>query len=326
MANQALIELSSKVYNKTAEREDKREFLDVIETLAKKGATNPQVHYEINEIITRTAGEILKPRMDFLDYIAETNRVEHGQKIEFNVPQRTKMQMQWTARGTTVDYQRVGKRSKFTAEPEKIAGGAYYEIDQLLSGSTDEFIGVVDSLVKNMEDKITGRVFSTLHTAMASAPAANRWSGAGITPANFDAVASVIQRYDRNVALIADIDFAKKVAGFVGAEYMTESMKELKNNSGYFATVNGVDIVVFTNPFADDDIDNTKLAAPREYAYLLPTGAEKPVKIGFEGGLEQFTKTDIESERVFLKVGQKVSIDHFTDMRNVGEFHDTTLA
>lgn len=326
MANQALIELSSKVYNKTAAREELAEFVQVIEALRQKGATNPQVHYEINEIITKTANEILKPRLDFLQHVAETQRVDHGQKIEFHIPARTKMSMQFTGRGTTVDYQRVGKRSKFTSAPEKVQGGAYYEIDQLLAGNVDQFVGVVDALVKNMEDKITARVISTLHTAMASAPAANRWTGAGIALSNFDAVSSVIQRYDRNVSFIGDIDFAKKIANLVGADYMSDRMKEFKNANGLFTNVNGVDIVTFTNPFADDDLDNTKLAVSREYGYIVPAGAEKPVKIGFEGDLVQYTDTDIQSERVFLKVGQKVGIDVLTDLRNIGELQDTQLA
>lgn len=323
MANKQLIELATKVATKKAEREDKYEFAQVMEALRQKGATNPQVHWEINEIITRTADEILKPRMDFLDYVAEIQRVDHGQKIEFQVPGRTKMKMQFTGRGTTVDYQRVGFRNKFSAEPMKVQGGAYYEIDQLLAGNVDGFTGVVDSLVKNMEDKITSKAIMVL--AAAPVPPVNRWVGTNITPANFSSVASVIQRYDRNVACIADIDFAKKLAGFIGAEYMSERMKEFKNENGYFTTVDSVDVIVFNNPFADDDVDNTKLAAPRKYAYLVPVGAERPLKIGFEGGLVQYTDTDINSERVFLKVGQKLSVDLFHDMRNIGILQDNAL-
>ncbi len=326
MANDKFIELSSKVYNKTAEREEMKEFVDSLSLIAKKGATNPQTHWEINEIITRTANEIIKPRLDFLDYIADVQRVDHGQKIEFNVPVRSKMAMHWTGRGTTVDYQRVGDRKKFSAEPRKIQGGAYYEIDQLLAGNTDQFVGVVDALVEDMLSNINSEVFNVLHTAMASLPSANRWTGANITPTDFDKVASVIQRYSRSVACLADIDFAKKIAKTVDAQYLSDRMKEMRNDNGYLGTVNSVDIVTFTNPFSSNDVDNTKLSAPREYAYLIPSGAEKPIKIGFEGDLQQFTDTDIESERVFLKVGQKASVDVFHDLRNIGQLHDTSLA
>ncbi|MGG0308441.1 hypothetical protein ABEY43_06495 [Priestia megaterium] len=325
MANKALIELSSKVYSKTAGREELAEFTKVINTLRQKGATNPQVLWELNQIITKTAEEILRPRLNFLDYIAETQHVNHGEKIEFQVPAKTRMGMKWTARGTTVDYQRVGGASKFTAEPEIIAGGAYYEIDQLLSGNVGAFIGVVDALVEDMERQLTGRVINTLATVMAAAPAANKWSGAGITPTNFSQVTSTVQRYDRNTSVIVDIDFAKKLTGFIGAESMSDAMKEQKNNNGLFGRVDGTDIIVFQNPFEDDT--NTTLAAPRKYGFVVPASASgKVVKIGFEGGLEQYTKTDIDSERVFLKVTQKASCDAVTTLSNLGFLEDTNLA
>lgn len=327
MANNHLIELATRVAKEkgNASREDKYELSQILGLLRDKGATNPQVHYEINQIITRTADEIFKPSLDFLDYVADTQRVGHGEKIEFQIPAKTKMRMSYTGRGVTVDYQRMGFSRKFTSTPEVISGGAYYEIDQLLSGNISGFTGVVDALVKNMQDQVTNRVIGTM--ASAPVPAVNKWSGAGIAPANFSDVASIVQRYDRNVVCVADIDLAKKIGGFVGADRMSDAMKEAINQNGYFTTVDGVDVIVFSNPFSDDDTDNTKLSAPREFGFIMPASIDnKPVKIGFEGGMEQYTDTDINSERVFLKTTQKVSIDVFHDLRNIGILEDTTLA
>lgn len=325
MANKQLIELSSKIATNKANREEKHEFLQVIDTLRQKGATNPVVLWEINEIITRTADEILRPRVDFLDYIADVERVEHGQKIEFNVPAKTKFAMNWASRGATVDYARVGNKPKITAEPEVLTGGAYYEIDQLLSGNVDAFVGVVDALVTEMEEKITGRIISLLANVMASAPSANKWSGAGITTNNFSSVASTVQRYDRNTSVICDIDFAKKLNALVGADFLSDRMKEELNANGLFGVIDGSKIVTFTNTFTDDT--NTTLVAPRKYGFVVPSSNNgKIVKVGFEGGLEQYTHTDIDSERVFLKVTQKASTNIVSPIHNIGFLEDTTLA
>lgn len=320
MANQAFMELCSKVYANTATNEELAEFKQAMQVIKSKGAS-PQAIWDLNQIIVKQAQEVLKPKLDFLNYIAETSFVQHGQKIEWRKP-KGKIKMKWSARGTTVDYTRIGYQEKFSAEPVKIQGGAYYEYDQLLSGSSDGFVNVVDLLAQDMQDKIVAKAISVLHTAMSSAPSPNRWSGAGITLANFNSVSSVVQRYNRKVSTVCDIDFAKKLAGLVDSAKMSDGMKDTLNENGLFGTINGVDIVVFNNPFADET--NAKTVAPKEFAYVLPAGTDKPVKIGFEGDMYQLTDTDIDSERVFLKVGQKVSVDVF-DTHYIGELDDTSL-
>lgn len=321
MANQAFFELCNKVYTDTATKQEVAEYQEAMKVIAQKGAS-PQAIWDLNEIIVRQAKEVLKPKLDFLNYIAETSRVEHGQKIEWVKP-KGKIKMKWTARGTTVDYTRIGFQEKFTAEPVKIQGGAYYEYDQLLSGSTEGFKNIVDLLTQDMEDKITAKVIQVLHTGMTKAPTANKWSGANIAMNNFNAVTSTVQRYNRKTSTLCDIDFAKKLTALVGAEKMSDGMKDTLNNNGLFSVVNGVDIVVFNNPFEDES--NSATVAPRQFGYVLPAGADKPVKIGFEGDLYQLTDMDIDSERVFLKVGAKVSVDVF-DTHHIGELEDTTLA
>lgn len=321
MANQEFMELCSKIYSNTATDVEISEYQEAMKIIKSKGAS-PQNIWELNEIIIRQAKEVLKPKLDFIDYIAETSHVAHGQKIEWRKP-KGKIKMKWSARGTTVDYTRIGYQEKFTAEPVKIQGGAYYEYDQLLSGSTEGFQNVVDMLAQDMQDQIVAKAISVLHTAMASAPTANRFSGTNITLAGFNSVSSVVQRYNRKATTVCDIDFAKNLAGLVDTAKMSDAMKNQLNENGLFGTINGVDIVVFSNPFADET--NTKTLASREFAYILPAGADKPVKIGFEGDLYQLSDTDIDSERVFLKVGQKVSVDVF-DTINIGELDATSLA
>lgn len=322
MANNALYELASKIYHNTATDVELADFRDVMAKIKAKGAS-PQAVWELNQIIVKQANELMGPKLNWLQYVAETQTVDHGKKIEFRIP-RGKMNMRWTARGVGVDYTRVGYIEKFSAEPMKIAGGAYYEYDQLLSGSTEGFKNVVDMMVEDMENKILAKAIDTLHTAMASAPDVNTFSAANPTLDNFDSVASVVQRYNRKASAICDVDFAKKMAKLVAAGgNMSDGMKDAFFQNGLFTNINGVDVVTFNNSYLDKS--NTTLAAPRRYMYIMPAGADKPLKIGFEGGMYQLTEQDIDTERVFLKVGQKISVDVVGNYY-CGELEDTSLA
>ncbi|WP_099301829.1 hypothetical protein [Bacillus sp. Marseille-P3800] len=324
MPNHAFIELSSKIVNKTAEREQKDEFVKAIKELTSNGLS-PQVLWEINEIITRTADKVLKPKLDFYEKIADVERIGFGEKLRFDIPQDMEIPMAWTGRGTTVDFQRIQKAGKVDVEPELIAGGVQYEFRQLLTGDVDGFVGAVDALANSMDAKISARVMSTLHLAMASAPANNRWTGAGIQKQDFNKLGSIVGRYGQPVGLF-DRDLAIKITDLVPGSAQSDAMKEKINSDRSLGRVSGVDITTFTNPFAAHDMNNEEYAVPRQYGYIFPAGYNKPIKIGFEGDLLQDTQKDIHSERVFLKVSQLVGVRALTDLRNVAEINDTTLS
>ena len=63
-------------------------------------------------------------------------------------------------------------------------------------------------------------------------------------------------------------------------------MKEEIWNNGYFATYKGHRVIILPQSFEDNIGENTvyvdKVIDP-SIAYIIPTGAEKPVKVAFEG-------------------------------------------
>ena len=86
---------------------------------------------------------------------------------------------------------------------------------------------------------------------------------------------------------------------------MSDAMKEnLWLENGYFATYKGHKVVVLPNSF-EDEKNTTKVIDP-SYAWIIPTGADKPVKIAFEGGtiVDEYTNYDRSKEvQVYKKVG-----------------------
>lgn len=58
-------------------------------------------------------------------------------------------------------------------------------------------------------------------------------------------------------------------------------MRDARWNNGYLGNYKGHNVVVLEQSFVDEK--NEEKVIPAQYAYIIPTGAEKPVKVAFEG-------------------------------------------
>ena len=86
---------------------------------------------------------------------------------------------------------------------------------------------------------------------------------------------------------------------------MSDAMKDQRwTGNGYVATYKGHQVIVL--PQSYDDESNTIKTIDPQFAYIIPVGAEKPVKIAFEGGtiVDEYTNYDRSKEvQVYKKVG-----------------------
>ena len=99
-------------------------------------------------------------------------------------------------------------------------------------------------------------------------------------------------------------------------------MKEQKWNNGYIANYKGHNVIVLPQSF-EDETNTTKVIDP-SYAWIIPTGADKPVKIAFEGQtiVDEYTNADRSREmQVYKKVGVAAIITN-----NICVYRNTSLA
>ena len=91
--------------------------------------------------------------------------------------------------------------------------------------------------------------------------------------------------------------------------WISESMKDERWNRGYFTQYKGTPVVILPQSFTDET-NATKVIDPA-YIYIFPTGAEKPVKIVFEGNtlVKEFENRDWSSE---LQTYQKFGVGVLT--------------
>jgi hypothetical protein len=86
--------------------------------------------------------------------------------------------------------------------------------------------------------------------------------------------------------------------------WISETMKDQKWNNGYLANYKGHRVIVLPQSF-EDETNTVKVIDP-SYAWIIPTGAEKPVKVAFEGTaiVDEYVNKDRSREiQVYQKVG-----------------------
>ena len=64
-------------------------------------------------------------------------------------------------------------------------------------------------------------------------------------------------------------------------DWVSDNMRDRRWSNGYLGNYKGHDVIVLPQSFTDET-NSMKVIDP-SYAYIIPVGAEKPVKVAFEG-------------------------------------------
>lgn len=181
-----------------------------------------------------------------------------------------------------------------------IGGAAQIGFEEFLDGRVD-FADVLDIVMEGLDECIYVEIEKQLIGAVAHVQQANKESVNGFNEAAMDRLISVADSYGK-AAIYCTFEFA---ATMVPAEgWVSEAMKDQKWNNGYLANYKGHQVIVLPNSY-EDEKNEVKVINP-QYAWIIPVGAEKPVKIAFEGGtiVDEYTNYDRSREvQVYKKVG-----------------------
>ena len=86
--------------------------------------------------------------------------------------------------------------------------------------------------------------------------------------------------------------------------WVSDEMRNKMWDNGYLGNYKGHNVVVLQQSY-EDETNTVKIIDP-SYAWIIPVGADKPVKIAFEGGtiVDEYTNYDRSKEvQVYKKVG-----------------------
>lgn len=181
-----------------------------------------------------------------------------------------------------------------------IGGAAQIGFEEWLDGRVD-FADVLDIVMEGLDECIYVEIEKQLQGAIGNIQPANFKTDNAFVEAKMDKLISIADSYGKS-AIYCTYEFAATMVPQTG--WISDNMRDQKWANGYLANYKGHQVIVLPQSY-EDETNTIKVINPA-FAYIIPVGAEKPVKIAFEGQtiVDEYTNYDRSREvQIYKKVG-----------------------
>ena len=185
-----------------------------------------------------------------------------------------------------------------------IGGAAQIGFEEFLDGRVD-FAEVLNIVMAGLDECIYMEIEKQLIGAAQNVQTANVnniSTQTGFNEKEMDRLLSISDSYGGRATIYCTFGFAATM--IPSDNRWSNEMKNTMWNNGYLGAYKGHQVIVLPQSFEDET--NSKKVIDPAYAWIIPTGAEKPVKIAFEGGtiVDEYTNYDRSKEvQIYKKVG-----------------------
>ena len=190
----------------------------------------------------------------------------------------------------------------FEVQTNAIGGAAQVGFEEMLDGRMNlaELFNIV---LEGIDRAIYIEIESALKASVSQLTGANKVTRTDFNEKEMDRLVSIADSYGRAV-IYCTFDFAATMIPSDGWTAMSNGMKEAMWNNGYLGNYKGHQVIVLDQSY-EDDTNSVKVIDP-SYAWIIPAGTDKPVKIAFEGQtiVRDRDNDDMSMEiQVYKKVG-----------------------
>ena len=270
--------------------------------------------YDIFELLSRNLDEVLPQNVaSALDMFTEIMRVPQGSRPEFLITRGKQRGKQFVTRATeSGNYESFRlDRDRFDIYPMAIGGSGIVDFERYLDG-IESITDIYEVINEGMVDRIYEMVQEALLQTwkLAGRPARNKVVVNNFDPAAMTKLCNTVAAYGSPVIYCAP-EFAAEMVNAIVYNTTTkisdQDMIDVRER-GYIGKFHGTPVVVMPQSFVDET--NTKLAMDPSFAYVIPTGREKLVKLAFEGN-SYFREWEHEGDngiqiQAYVKVGVAV--------------------
>ena len=129
-----------------------------------------------------------------------------------------------------------------------------------------------------MDEAVYKEIASALAAMITNLGQHNKYSGTTFDETQMDKLLMIADTYGK-ASIYCTFEFAATIIPQTG--WISDDMRNRRWNLGYLGDYKGHRVIVLPQSFTDET-NATKVIDP-SYAWIIPTGAEKPVKVAFEG-------------------------------------------
>ena len=295
MANMTLKELARHAAHRTAPTEFSvasvdAAFADEIKKLTSSVNEFMRNKYDIFAIIIENADEIVPAKiMDAMNQFAEVITLKQGETKVFKRGGlgRNRAKKFLTQVGLSGVYESFRLDTEtFTINMKAIGGAVSLDFERMLDGA-ESLAEFMDVLTEAQVDGIYGEVQKALMAAEANMGATNKSVG-DYSANELQRLVNVVKVYGGGATIFASPEFVAAmgpdaiVAG-TSAYQAVYNPKDIEDIAayGHVKMFRGCPVVELPQSFVDEK--NEQVMIHPQYAYILPTGKEKVVKVLMEG-------------------------------------------
>ena len=264
-------------------------FIDGLKELAGSYNQFMKNRYDIYDIIISVIDEILpKNVIDALGGFAEVRQVGQGEKAMFRRKlgrQRAKKFLTQVGLSGVYETFRLDSET-FEVGAHAVGGGATIDFERMLDGA-ESLAEVVQIVTEGLENAVFVEVQKALYAALAVMPSTNKVAGS-YTTEDMLRLVNVVRAYGAPIIFAAPEFVAAMgadaiVPSIANAAQGIYSPKDIESihDTGYIQVFRGTPIVQIPQSFVDEN--NQETYVNPQYAFIMPAGQEKVVKVVLEG-------------------------------------------
>lgn len=290
--------------------------------------------YDIYDVVIEAIDEVMPKRViSGLSSFAEIREVEEGQKALFKRRLgRNRAKKFLTQVGISGVYETFRlDTDTFELNVQAVGGGATIDFQRMIDGA-ESLAEVMDVITEGLTDAVFYEVHKALSAAYSSSrmPAANKKTGNTFVASDMVKVMNVVRSYGDNVVIFATPNFISAMGADAIVPVIAETAQgvyhpediDAIHKTGLIKIFRGAPVVEIPQSFTDET--NTKTWIDDQYAYILPTGKEKIVKVVLEGKTQMRDHENKDNSLevyAWKKMGAAILTYH-----NWGIYQNTALA
>ena len=207
----------------------------------------------------------------------------------------------------------------FEVPTSAIGGAARIEWEELLD-QTITLNDYYNLVVEGIDETIYREIAKALISMVSKIKPANKSVQANFDEKEFNRLLQTADVYGKST-IYCTFEFAATM--IPQKDWVSDTMKDQLWNNGAFASYMGHPVVILPQSF--EDINNDKKVIDPSYCWIIPTGAEKPIKVAFEGTaqVKSFENRDWSTE---IQTYQKVGVAAYLVNPGICVYQNTSLA